>query len=171
MEELKDIEWYVWTYKISNLWYIKSLKFWKEKIIKNRKWKEYFQVWLSINWIQRFHSVHRILAIAFIPNPNNYPVVNHIDWNKLNNSIDNLEWCTNSDNINHAYKMWLKKSPFYWVSYTSKKVNQYTKDGIFIKEWWSTAIPWRYLNIQRTNIARCCRWKLKTAWWFIWKYA
>lgn len=49
--------------------------------------------------------VHRLLATAFIPNPNNYPVVNHKDGNVTNNSLDNLEWCTISDNTSHAYNV------------------------------------------------------------------
>ncbi|MCF0059899.1 HNH endonuclease [Dyadobacter chenwenxiniae] len=53
-------------------------------------------------------SVHRLLATVFIPNPNNYPVVNHIDGNKLNNSLENLEWCTVSHNTQHSYDMGLQ---------------------------------------------------------------
>jgi len=54
-------------------------------------------------------KLHRLIAKTFIPNPNNYPDVNHIDGNKLNNSIDNLEWCTKSQNTLHAYKLGLHK--------------------------------------------------------------
>lgn len=49
-------------------------------------------------------NVHRLLALCFIPNPNDKPCVNHIDGNKMNNSLDNLEWCTHVKNIRHAYK-------------------------------------------------------------------
>lgn len=54
-------------------------------------------------------SIHRLVAIAFIPNPNNYPQINHIDGNKQNNCVNNLEWCNNSLNQLHAYKMGLNK--------------------------------------------------------------
>lgn len=52
----------------------------------------------------RHRTVHRLLAIAFIPNPNNYPMVNHIDGDKHNYSLDNLEWCTNDQNMKHAQR-------------------------------------------------------------------
>lgn len=52
-------------------------------------------------------AVHRMIALAFVPNPNNYPQVNHIDGDKSNNRIDNLEWVTISQNVIHAYKIGL----------------------------------------------------------------
>ena len=55
------------------------------------------------------HSVHRIIAKTFIPNPDNLPCVNHKDGNKLNNSVDNLEWCTHSENVKHAYDNGLER--------------------------------------------------------------
>lgn len=64
-------------------------------------------------WVQKKRKcipVHRILAIAFIPNPNNYSCVNHKDGNKLNNSLENLEWCSPGQNLQHAYDIGLRKS-------------------------------------------------------------
>ena len=53
--------------------------------------------------------VHRIVAAEFIQNPNNYSIINHLDGNKVNNTVQNLEWCTNSQNIKHAYRTGLSR--------------------------------------------------------------
>ena len=70
----------------------------------------YYKLGLRQNKKQRFFFLHRLIAQAFIPNPNNYPVVNHIDGNKKNNSIENLEWCTYQENTNHAYRTGIFKA-------------------------------------------------------------
>lgn len=57
----------------------------------------------NLNRKQKIHKIHRLLAEHFIPNPENKPCVNHKDGNKLNNSLDNLEWCTVAENTRHAY--------------------------------------------------------------------
>lgn len=78
---------------------IKTNKFLKGSI-KNSGYKMYN---LSINGKKKDYSVHRLVAQNFIPNPNNYPVVNHIDGNKINNNMSNLEWVTHSENRQHSY--------------------------------------------------------------------
>jgi hypothetical protein len=71
----------------------------------------YMQVTLCVNQKRKTHSVHRLVALTFIPNPLGLPQVNHIDGNKLNNCVDNLEWCDQSTNMQHAYKMGLVGTP------------------------------------------------------------
>lgn len=70
----------------------------------------YAMMLLTKNKIRKNLSVHRLVALTFIPNPNNLPEVNHIDGNKLNNNVSNLEWCTSKENIEHAFKTGLKKT-------------------------------------------------------------
>lgn len=70
----------------------------------------YLRVYLSDGKKQRFHYLHRLIAKTFIPNPNNLPVVNHKDGDKLNNTVDNLEWCTVSQNSRHAVSIGLIKT-------------------------------------------------------------
>lgn len=63
----------------------------------------YREVALTENGKTRWHLVHRLVAMTYIPNPKNLPFINHIDGNKLNNHIDNLEWCTRSENARHSF--------------------------------------------------------------------
>lgn len=69
----------------------------------------YLHVRLQIDGTHSSISVHRLVALTYMANPNNLPEVNHIDGNKLNNCIENLEWCSSSNNQRHAYKLGLKR--------------------------------------------------------------
>ena len=74
-------------------------RFWKSRLIKPRLHNDgYLRVCLCVDKIKKYYRVHRLVAQAYIPNPNNLPCVNHIDTNRTNNSIENLEWCTNMYN-------------------------------------------------------------------------
>ena len=176
----KDIKGYEWKYQISNLGNIKSYYIYRLKsITKNSKWYNIVQLWIW--WKNKVYSVHRLVAQSFIPNPENKPCVNHIDWNRINNKIDNLEWCTQSENIRHKFDVlwyksvmqktwWPSKWKKWWLNHLSKKVNQYDLQGNFIKTWNSMSDIERQVNIPRSSISLNCKWKLKTAWWYIWKF-
>lgn len=113
MEIWKDIRDYEGIYKISNLGNIKSLprEHVKGKLLNPaRNNRGYLRVALSVKGRVRYDSVHRLVAETFIPNPKNLPEVNHIDGNKLNNKVENLEWTTKSQNQIHAYKTGLRKT-------------------------------------------------------------
>lgn len=69
----------------------------------------YPTVFISINGERKLKLIHRLLAIAFIPNPHNKPQVNHINGDKKDNRLENLEWCTNKENVEHAFKTGLRK--------------------------------------------------------------
>jgi hypothetical protein len=116
-------------------------------------------------------KIHRLVAETFIPNPENKPQINHIDGNKQNNRIDNLEWCTNSENQIHACKLGLKASVKGNKNPNCKKINQYDLDGNFIKQWNSFYDIKKYLNIDRTLIWKCCIGKFKQIHGYVWEYA
>ena len=113
MEEIwKDIKGYEGLYQVSNLGRVKSLErvvdyghmkcVRKGRIVKQFNTKDYNNVKLHKDGIRTIYLAHRLVATAFIPNPDNLPVVNHKDGDKTNNCVDNLEWCTASDNVKHA---------------------------------------------------------------------
>ena len=108
-EIFKDIEEYEGLYQISNLGRVKSLKYGKERILKPAKDKKgYLYVCLYKQGKMKIYRVHRLVAQAFIPNPNNLPQVNHKDEDKTNNASSNLEFCDakyNNNYGNHNKKM------------------------------------------------------------------
>lgn len=105
MEEIwKDIPGYEGHYMVSNLCRVRSLKHKKVKYLKpqlNSSDRDYVN--LTMHGKTKCGFVYRLAALAFIPNPNNYPVINHIDGNHHNNCLENLEWCTQKHNIQHAF--------------------------------------------------------------------
>lgn len=109
-------------------------------------------------------KVHRLVALAFIPNPDNLPEVNHKDENKENNCAANLEWCDHSYNNSYGTKP-IKNG----ISH-SKKVEQYSMDGILLKTFNSQTEAARETNSTQGGISDCCRGKIKSHNGFVWKY-
>lgn len=119
-EVWEDIEGYEGGYKVSNKGRVRSLD---RRIDSGNKSQKcvgkifvgkvnkfgYLTVTISVNSKKKNLSVHRLVAQSFIPNPKNKPQVNHIDGNKLNNNVENLEWCTAQENIRHAWENGLMK--------------------------------------------------------------
>lgn len=103
VEEWRDIEGYEGLYQVSNLGRVKSLKpRYKNKIILKQEINHFGYLQICLSNPRKTHKVHRLVAQAFIPNPENKPQVNHIDGNKLNNKVENLEWNTAHENNLHA---------------------------------------------------------------------
>lgn len=154
----KDVVGYEGLYQVSNLGRIKRKDHILYKTLRN-----YYGVKLCKNNIKCFKYIHRIVAQAFIPNPENKSQVNHIDGNKLNNCVDNLEWVTRSENTKHAYKIGLEKPT------KISPVIQYDLKGNKIKEYESIKEA-KKKNKKCSKISDCCSGKRKTAGGYIWKY-
>lgn len=167
MEIWKDIEGYENKYQVSNLGRIKSLKNrygYREKILNPPLTKKgYKRITLTLNGKKKNYMIHRLVAQAFIPNPNNLPQVNHIDGNKTNNRVNNLEWCTNGENQIHAWKNGLNKGAtgmFLGANNPrSKKVLCVTTG----EEFGSIREVTRVYGIDRHDIVRCCNGSSKSA--------
>ena len=157
IEEWRDIEGYEGLYLVSSLGRVKSFCFGKERILKPLKHNcGYLQVRLYNDGKGKIHTVHRLVANAFIPNPENLPEVNHIDEDKTNNRVSNLEWMDSKDNIRYSKAI---------------SVNQFTLDGRFIRTWDCIMEVEYQLGFNNSNIVKCCQGKRKYAYGFIWRYA
>lgn len=165
----KDIKGYEGLYQVSNTGKIKSLKFNhsnKEKIIKgNKENLGYLVVTLYKDGNRKNFKIHRLVAEAFISNPKSLPQVNHIDGNKQNNRIDNLEWCTAKENTIHAHKIGLANDDNKKI-----KVKQYDLNGNFIRTWDSILEAGENLNIDNSSIVKVCKHKKNQAGGYIWAY-
>lgn len=164
----KDVKGYEGIYQVSNMGRVKSLaRSGNNRTLKDRIMRQYvgktgyMQVRLSKENKTRLLKVHRIVAEAFIDNPWQKPQVNHIDGNKTNNLVDNLEWNTSSENIKHAYDCRLRKV---------KPVIQVNLDGRVLKEWRCIADASKTLKINDAHIWKCCNGTRKSAGGYKWKY-
>ena len=150
-------------YEVNQLGEIRHKK--RQKILKPRSNNGGYQyVNFKINGKNTNFAVHRIVANAFIPNPNGCTEVNHKDYNKKNNCVDNLEWVSSSQNKQHSYlKQENKKS-------RGKAVNQYTKEGIFLKTFDSVSDSAKELGCCVAAISNCCLGRTKTSQGFRWSF-
>ena len=183
MEELwKDIKDYEGVYQVSNLGRIKSLNYrrtGKEKFLRPSKNEfGYLRVRLSKDKKTKTFLVHRIVASAFLPNPENKPDVNHKDEDKTNNFVGtpendykdgNLEWCDKEYNNNYGTRI-ERISKKLTNGKKSKPVLQFTKTGKFVREWSSTMECGRN-GFNQGLVCSCCLGERKTHKGFIWKYA
>lgn len=163
MQEIwKDIKGFEGLYQISNLGRVKSLK--NNKILKNMT-NEYYFVGLYKNKIKKYMKIHRLVAQAFIPNPNNYSCINHKDENKFNNNVNNLEWCSKKYNCNYGSrneKMSKTKSLY--------KIIQKDKNNKIIKIW-NNAWDLQHNTSYNIHVIRqCCKNKCKSVYGYKWEY-
>lgn len=182
MQEIwKDIKNYEGLYKISNFGNVKSLP--RKRTIKNERLlnytinnKGYKVITLCKNSKPKMFLIHRLVAMAFIPNLNNKPFVNHKDSNPLNNCASNLEWCTQKENLkyswdygnNYKYRKNIEENTKIRIERyknnierCSKKVFQYTLSGKYLMEYNSITEASQKNNINLKHISNCCNGKRK----------
>lgn len=161
LEKFRDIQGYEGLYQVSTwgrVYNILANKMVHTEVTK----KGYLRVDLFKNGARKHHKVHRLVAEAFIPNPAKKPQVNHINGVKTDNFVENLEWCTNRENVVHAYKNGLNKA--------AKTIVQFDLEGNFIKRWINTGEITRELGIGKTTILAACKRKNHAAKGYLWKF-
>ena len=179
-EEWKEIKGYEGLYEVSNFGKVRSInhkmkqktkggviieRSIKGKVLKGNPDKDgYLQVYLCKNGKSKPRKIHRLVAEHFIPIEEGRNIVNHIDSNRTNNSFLNLEWCTISENVLHAYRYGNQK-PVH-----PKKVSQFDKDGTLLNEWSSMKEAGRKTGIRPAGISRVCNQEKGTAGGYIWRF-
>lgn len=184
MEEVwKDVVGYEGLYKISDLGRVKSLPrngtIPEERIMVNKLTKQgYITICLSKNDIKKHLKIHRLVAIAFIPNPENKKEVNHIDGNKSKNGVTNLEWVTRSENMKHAFDTGLKTRDLEQIAEARRKSNisctkrvaKFDLEGNELERFDSMTDARKSMNkSSSTQIAGSCV-KNVPAYGFMWRY-
>ena len=148
----KDIRGYEGLYKISNLGRVAN----NTKILKQILCKDgYMRIHLYKNGVGKHVYVHRLVAEAFIQNRYDLPEVNHVDKQRNNNRVSNLEWCTKQQNMTHG---------------KGKKIQQIKLNGTILSTYESTAQAGRALKVDSGNISRCASGSCATAYGFVWRY-
>lgn len=135
----------------------------------------YKTVELSVNRKRKRTAVHRLVALAFIPNPKGKTQVNHKDLDKTNNVVTNLEWTTPKENCNHAWEngactaTW--KGKFGKNHFNHSKIDQYTTDDVYVASFYGFHEAAREMGLYAQNIHKACNGVYKTCGGYKWKYA
>lgn len=180
----RDIPWYKGKYQIDlESWMVKSLNFWwtwKEWILKahlSMYW--YPSLSLNKNWKKRYYWIHQLVMLVVKWKPKKWMEICHNDWVKTNNHPSNLRYDTCSENQKDKFRHWFRSffqtnHPMLWKNWSqnhkSKAVSQFSMDWTYIRDWESMNLASIHLWISSHGIWLCCRWKIKSSWWYVWKY-
>lgn len=185
MEEWRPIKDYEGLYEISNLGRVKSLNYkrtGKKKILKNMECGNgYLTVSLTKNGKQKVFYIHRLVAVAFIPNPESKPCIDHINTIRTENCVWNLRWVTyeenNNNHLTNKKQSESKKGDKCYnygkkgkYCHSSKKVVQLSCDGVLIKIWDCIIGIEREEGFNRSAITDCCKGRRKDYKGFKWMY-
>lgn len=166
MEIWKDISGYNGKYQVSNTGRVRSFAKGKNnpQILKPYNTRGYCTVGLCDKNKRTTALVHRLVAMAFIPNPNNLKEVNHKDEDKQNNHVENLEWCSREYNMSYGTARLRQGISF------GKPVAQCSLDGIVIAKYADANIASIINNLDPSSIAKCCNGKRKYTGGYSWKF-
>lgn len=161
-------------YLVSNRGRIKTIQIRGKKVnqlmVQTLTKKGYLKVTLYENNNKKTLLVHQIVAQTFIPNPNNKPQVNHKNGIKTDNRVENLEWNTAKENVNHSIRIGLRKALRGKDNPCSKTIIQMDLGNNIIHAWGSSKEVERELGIDQSLIIRCCQGKQKTSHGSLWRY-
>lgn len=178
-ESWKDIEGFEGLYQVSNYGNVKSLNYRRHGYEKNLTPKENNdgRLWVELanNGKTKCFLIHRLVANAFIPNPNGFLEINHKDENPKNNAACNLEWCSRQYNVDYYYQRHphgpKRRSTERYGMRKHLKVAQFKKDGTFVKRWNNSREIFLETGMSDWGISECCRGNRKSAHGYIWRYA
>lgn len=177
MEIWRDIEGYEGKYQVSNEGRVKALalegmgigRSQKEHILRQADLRGYKRVGLSKDGVVKWYSVHRLVAKAFIPNPNNYPVTDHINTIRDDNRVENLRWVTQKENNRNEITVSKHIGLLVNREDQSKKVYQYDLDGNLVCVFPSISEAGRN-GYSTQHISKCCNGVRKTHGGFLWSF-
>lgn len=172
-EEWRPIDGFGGNYLVSSLGRVMALPTefrHNARILKPKKNQPYERIQLTKNRKSHAYPVHRLVALAFIPNPHGYPQVNHIDENKKNNRVENLEWVTASMNCRHGTRLARIRAK-QLNNVHPRPVVQKTMNGEFVAKYASCSEIPRVTRYKRTTVVECLRGRIRNAYGYKWEYA
>ena len=160
-EEWQDVLGFEELYQVSSFGNVRTIKKGEAEMSQQENRNGYMTVHLRDKGVERRAMVHRLVAEAFIPNPNGFRDVNHKNGDKSDNRVENLEWTSHADNMTHSFRE---------LGKNVRHIVQLDLDNNFIERWNSIIEASEATGICRTNIGECCRGNRKHTKGYKWKY-